>query len=389
MSTFKLPDIGEGVQEGEVVKWNVKQGDMVHKDDIIVEVMTDKVTVQIPSPFEGKVMKIYFKEGEIAKVGSALLDIGGSSVDKESQPPQPQERVNKEEPPIATAKEGGEEGSSSAVLAPPAVRKLAREKGIDLSKVKGSGPGGRITVKDLEAFVTAPAEKVTPAAVRPETVTAERRVMELKGLRRLISEKMTKSKRNIPHYAVAEEVKMQELIDFKDKLKSQGINLSFTPFFVKAAVAALREYPFLNARSLEDGNFELLDYYNIGVAVDTVEGLTVAVVKRADKKTLTELSTEIEELANRAREGKLKLEEVRDSTFTVTNVGSIGGIFSTPIINYPEVAIMGVHRIMEGVQGKFMYVTLSADHRLVDGAMAARFISRVKRYLEAPATLLV
>ncbi len=387
MPTFKLPDIGEGVQEGEIVKWNVKQGDLVHKDDIIVEVMTDKVTVQIPSPFEGEVTKLYYKEGEIAKVGTSLLEIGGSS--STTAPTTHEDVVKETSTKTSQIPVKGEAVDSGSVLAPPAVRKLAREKGIELSRVKGTGPSGRITAKDVESYVATPVTEEISAAPKPQTVTVERKVMELKGLRRLISEKMTKSKRNIPHYAVAEEVKMQELIDFKDKLKSQGVALSFTPFFVKAAVAALKEYPYLNARSHEDGNFELLDYYNIGVAVDTVEGLTVAVVKQADKKTLTELSAEIEELAKRAREGKLKLEEVRDSTFTVTNVGSIGGIFSTPIINYPEVAIMGVHRIMDGVQGKFMYVTLSADHRLIDGAMAARFISRVKKYLEAPATLLV
>ncbi|MCW6158536.1 MAG: 2-oxo acid dehydrogenase subunit E2 [Thermoplasmatales archaeon] len=387
MPTFKLPDIGEGVQEGEIVKWNVKQGDLVHKDDVIVEVMTDKVTVQIPSPFEGEVTKLYYKEGEIAKVGTSLLEIGGSS--STTVPTTREEVVKETSTKTSQIPVKGEPADSGSVLAPPAVRKLAREKGIELSRVKGTGPGGRITAKDVESYVATPVTEETSAAPKPQAVTVERKVMELKGLRRLISEKMTKSKRNIPHYAVAEEVKMQELIDFKDKLKLQGVTLSFTPFFVKAAVAALKEYPYLNARSHEDGNFELLDYYNIGVAVDTVEGLTVAVVKQADKKTLTELSAEIEELAKRAREGKLKLEEVRDSTFTVTNVGSIGGIFSTPIINYPEVAIMGIHRIMDGVQGKFMYVTLSADHRLIDGAMAARFISRVKKYLEAPATLLV
>lgn len=380
MPTFKLPDIGEGVQEGEIVKWNVKQGDTVHKDDIIVEIMTDKVTVQIPSPFEGQVTKIYYKEGEIAKVGSSLLDIGEASAGTQKEQVQ---SVIKDK----AASPVQDSGEGASVLAPPAVRKLAREKGVDLSKVKGTGPSGRITAKDVESFASQQVEKTSTAVNRPTAV--ERRVMELKGLRRLISEKMTKSKHNIPHYAVAEEVMMQELLDFKDKLKTQGISLSFTPFFVKACVAALREYPYLNARSLEDGNFELLDYYNVGIAVDTPEGLTVVVVKNADKKTLTEISTEIEDLAKRAREGKLKLDEVKDSTFTVTNVGSIGGIFSTPIINYPEVAILGVHRIMDGQQGKSMFITLSADHRLIDGAMAARFITRVKRYLEAPATLLV
>ena len=270
MPTFKLPDIGEGVQEGEIVKWNVKQGDLVHKDDIIVEVMTDKVTVQIPSPFEGEVTKLYYKEGEIAKVGTSLLEIGGSS--STTAPTTHEEVVKETSTKTSQIPVKGEAVDSGSVLAPPAVRKLAREKGIELSRVKGTGPGGRITAKDVESYVATPVTEEISAASKPQTVTAERKVMELKGLRRLISEKMTKSKRNIPHYAVAEEVKMQELIDFKDKLKSQGVALSFTPFFVKAAVAALKEYPYLNARSREDGNFELLDYYNIGVAVVTISG---------------------------------------------------------------------------------------------------------------------
>jgi pyruvate dehydrogenase E2 component (dihydrolipoamide acetyltransferase) len=378
MSTFKLPDIGEGVQEGEIVKWNVKQGDLVHKDDIIVEVMTDKVTVQIPSPFEGEVTKLYYREGEIAKVGTPLLDIGGTGPTAE-----PERSTIGEEVAKSTVKAEGEQRTTA--IAPPAVRKLAKEKGVDLASVSGSGPNGRITLKDIENFVASNKERER----LPEVVTGGKRVIELKGLRRLISDKMTKSKHNIPHYSVAEEIQMRELIDLKERIKAQGVNISYTPFFVKACVASLKEFPYLNARSLEDGTFEILDYYNIGIAVDTLEGLTVAVVKQADRKSLADLSVEIEDLAKRAREGKLKLDEVKDSTFTVTNVGSIGGIFSTPIINYPEVAILGVHRIIDGPSGKTMYITLSADHRLVDGAMAARFITKVKRYLEAPALMLV
>jgi pyruvate dehydrogenase E2 component (dihydrolipoamide acetyltransferase) len=382
MPTFKLPDIGEGIQEGEIVKWNVKEGDSVNKDAIIVEVMTDKVTVQIPSPFQGKVTKIYYKEGEIAKVGSPLIDIGA-----------PDEPV---------AQNGGESSGITQEARPakvdalaqgtipvsPAVRKLAKERGIELKDVKGTGPNGRITLKDVETF--SPATQKQPAITQTplkgnENIT----VMELKGLRRLISEKMTKSKQTIPHYTVAEEIRMDGLVSLREQLKNSGINVSFTPFFVRASVLALKEFPYLNARSREDGTFEILKYYNIGIAIDTNDGLTVAVVKDADKKTISAISSDINELAQRAREGKLKLEEVKDSTFTVTNVGSIGGIFSTPIINYPEVAILGVHRIIESPAGKSMYITLSADHRIVDGALAARFIMKVKGYLEAPITMMV
>ncbi|MEM0140623.1 MAG: dihydrolipoamide acetyltransferase family protein [Thermoplasmatales archaeon] len=373
MPTFKLPDIGEGVQEGEIVKWNVKEGDQVHKDDIIVEVMTDKVTVQIPSPYEGKVSRIYVKQGEIAKVGSPLIDIGASSGEAARIPTEAASAASQQMEKVAQ--------DEDKVLAPPAVRKLAHEMGIDLAKVKGSGSEGRITLQDVKSY----GKQASPEAAP----TPEGNILELKGLRRLISEKMSKSKQVIPHYAVAEEVKMDALYSMREKLKELGVTVSYTPFFVKASVLALKEYPYLNARSTEDGKFEILNYYNIGIAIDTPDGLTVAVVKNADKKTITNIYKEIEDLAGRAREGKLRLDEVKDSTFTVTNVGSIGGIFSTPIINYPEVAILGVHRIMDTPSGKSMFITLSADHRLVDGALAARFIVKVKKYLEEPSYMLV
>jgi len=382
MSIFKLPDIGEGVQEGEIVKWNVKEGDTVKKDDIIVEVMTDKVTVQIPSPMEGKVLKIYHKEGDITKVGEPLIDIGNEV----SETPLDEGEMKSENKVSEKIIEAGSE-ESMRVLAPPGIRKLAREKGIDLTKIKGSGPNGRIMLSDIESL-----NEVSPPIIntgRIQEITKNSEIVEMKGLRRIISEKMTKSKSTIPHYSVAEEIDASELLKIRETLKSNGINVSFTPFFVKAAVLALKEFPYLNARSLDSGKYEILKYYNIGVAVDTQEGLTVAVIKNADRKSIVEISKEVEDLASRAREGKLKLEEVKDSTFTVTNVGSIGGIFSTPIINYPEVAIMGVHRIREMPNGKYMFITLSADHRLIDGAMAARFIVKVKKYLEVPVTVMV
>jgi len=382
MSTFKLPDIGEGVQEGEIVKWNVKEGDTVKKDQIIVEVMTDKVTVQIPSPLEGKVLKIYHKEGDIARVGEPLIEIGNGVSEIQSDKSEVKSEDKIPEKKLETKSE-----ENMRVLAPPGIRRMARERGIDLTRIKGSGPNGRIMLSDIESF-----NEVSPPVDNKERIQEIKKnseIVEMKGLRRIISEKMTKSKSIIPHYSVAEEVDVSELLKIRETLKANGINVSFTPFFVKAAVLALKEFPYLNARSLDDGKFELLKYYNIGIAVDTQEGLTVAVIKNADRKSIVEIAREIEDLASRAREGKLKLEEVKDSTFTVTNVGSIGGIFSTPIINYPEVAILGVHRVRELPNGKYMFITLSADHRLIDGAMAARFIVKVKKYLEVPVTVMV
>lgn len=382
MSIFKLPDIGEGVQEGEIVKWNVKEGDLVKKDEIIVEVMTDKVTVQIPSPLEGKVLKIYHKEGDVTKVGEPLIEIGeeiGGITEKEEESP----AENKAQEEVAELKHE----EKNTVLAPPGIRRMAKERGIDLSKIRGSGPNGRITLSDIESFNDKSSSIGKVESEREIEKSSE--IVEMRGLRRIISEKMVKSKSTIPHYSVAEEVDVSELLKIRETLKANGINVSFTPFFVKAAVLALKEFPYLNARSLENGGYEILKYYNIGIAVDTQEGLTVAVIKNADRKSITEIAREVEDLASRAREGKLKLEEVKDSTFTVTNVGSIGGIFSTPIINYPEVAILGVHRVRDMPNGKYMFITLSADHRLIDGAMAARFIVKVKKYLEVPVTVLV
>ncbi len=392
MVTFKLPDIGEGIQEGEIVKWYVKEGDHVKKNDIIVEVMTDKVTVQIPSPFEGRVEKIYYKTGEIAKVGTPLVDFSTSESIKETE-------TNKSEYiQQVEAKEVKENLSEKPtmeygrVLAAPAIRKKARELGIDLSRINGTGENGRITTEDFNKYLSQMSQKkveVSPAAMTTTSTKPAGKRFEMHGLRRLISEKMTKSKQTIPHFTVAEDVNVTSLVEIRENLKKSNYNISFTPFFVIASVKALKEFPYLNARCLEDGSYEILEYYNIGIAVDTPDGLTVAVVKDADKKSLLQLSNEISDLAERARNNKLKLDEVKDSTFTVTNVGPIGGIFSTPIINYPEVAILGVHRVRDEPNGKFMYITLSADHRLIDGAMAARFIMKVKNYLENPITLLV
>ncbi len=395
MVTFKLPDIGEGIQEGEIVKWYVKEGDNVKKNDIIVEVMTDKVTVQIPSPFEGRVGKIYYKTGELAKVGSPLVDII-SSEEKVAEIPRPSEEKKEKAPsiPSQTTVEREAVEYPSRVLASPAIRKRARELGIDLSKISGTGLGGRITTEDFLSYVESIKNK-PPTATEVETSkltpqsSGTSQHLELHGLRRIISEKMVKSKYTIPHYAVAEDVDVTELVSLRENLKRSDINVSFTPFFVIAATKALKEFPYLNARCLEDGSYELLNYYNIGIAIDTPDGLTVAVVKNADSKKLTQIAAEIVDLAERARSNKLKLDEVKDSTFTVTNVGSIGGIFSTPIINYPEVAILGVHRVREENGRKKMFITLSADHRLIDGAMAARFIVRIKNYLENPITMLV
>jgi len=301
------------------------------------------------------------------------------------------------------------------------VRRIARERGIRLSDMRGSGPNGRVTLEDLEGEAPAPpaareqpreepaaaeapkAEEKIPVSepeaparkpAETEALSENEEILVPKGLRRLIFEKMTKSKQIIPHFTIFEEINVGPIRENVEKLKRDGITVTFTPFFVKAAALALKDFPYLNATYDEENRrYILKKYYNIGVAIDTPDGLTVAVAKGVGRKSLVALSSEISDLAGRARENKLKLDEVQGSTFTVTNVGSIAGIMSTPIINYPEVAILGVHRTLteigkDGVEKEKMYLSLSCDHRLVDGAVAARFIKRLKGLLEEPILIL-
>ena len=402
MYSFKLPDIGEGVSEGEIVKWHVKEGDHVSREQDMVEVMTDKVTVKIPSPVEGTVKKILFQEGQVVTVGSEMIVIDSGETAPEEKPVAREAATPVEAPPAAAAQPAG-----GRVLASPAVRRIAREKGIDLSGLTGSAQNGRITLDDLEKHIERGAEKVAepvtqvkkePAQVQqvrePVLENPQDEILEPRGLRRIIFENMTKSKQIIPHFTVVEEVDMTRISTMISDLASMDTKVTYTSFFVKACTVALKEYPYLNAIYNETSrNYTLRKSYNIGMAVDTPNGLTVAVVKNADTKSLLKIASEIADLASRARTSDLKLSEVQDSTFTVTNVGTIGGLMSTPIINFPEVAILGVHRIRkvkeDGEERMKTYLSLSCDHRLIDGAMATRFLVRVKQILEKPEYFLV
>lgn len=405
MFKFKLPDIGEGVTEGEIVKWHVKAGDDIAVDQEMVEIMTDKVTVQIPSPVGGKVVSVLYEEGQVVQVGEVLIEIQTSGEPMEEAPAptvEVTEEKVEEEAPVET-----HELPSGLVLASPAVRRIAREKGIELVKVKGSGDHGRVTLDDLENYN--PEEQVEKAPEpRAETVeeparierkpapvvSGEDEILEPRGLRRLIFEKMTKSKQVIPHFTVVEEVDLTRLGQSMDAFAKMEKKITFTSFFLKASSLALKEYPYLNAIYNEDArNYTLRKQYNIGVAVDTPDGLTVPVIMGVDMKNLFEIGDELRDLAGRARKNQLKLNEVQNATFTVSNVGTIGGIMSTPIINYPEVAILGVHRILKnkyrGRETLKTNLSLSCDHRLIDGAMATRFLVRIKEFLEDPEYLLV
>ena len=405
---LKLPDLGEGVVEGEIVKWLVKPGDMVAEDQMVLEIMTDKATVEIPTKLTGKVSEICFKEGEIAKVGAVVMRLEGDGKAKAS-PAAAAPKVAVAAPAPAAAKVSAPAYAApvvnnAEVFAAPAVRKLAREKNVPLQQVRATGPGGRILLEDVERF-----QPGMGATVGFSTGTRGQRVEEkvpVRGMRRKIVEKMALSKRTAAHFTYVEECDVTELSEFRQKLKpyaeKRGVKVTYMPFITKAAVMALKDFPDLNATLVEENGHpvEIIykKYYNIGVAVDTDDGLTVPVLKDADCKGIFEIAGEIAQLSQKAKDKKLASADLQEGTFTITNAGNIGGLLATPIINYPEVAIMGVHQIkkrpvvMADDQirvREIMYLSLSLDHRVVDGAVAARFMNRVVSLLQDPKMLMM
>jgi pyruvate dehydrogenase E2 component (dihydrolipoamide acetyltransferase) len=403
---FRLPDIGEGVAEGEVVKWLVKEGADVKENDPLVEIMTDKVNVEIPSPKKGTVLKLMAKEGEVVKVGQVLLAIGEkgeqttTTTATASTPETPTPSQVKTEVVVPTTSTAAVLKKPQEILATPATRKLARDLDVDLSLVQGTGPGGRIIDEDVHRFKKSGAETLTATATAPEKASREERI-PLRGIRRKIAERMVKSVHTAAHVTHVDEVDMTEIVQLRERTnesaEKRGVKLTFLPFIIKALIPALKQYPYLNA-TLDDAKEEIVlkRYYNIGIATNTMQGLVVPVLKDADHKSITQLAEEIAKLSERARTGHLTLDEIQSSTFTITNVGGIGGVFATPIINYPEVAILGVHKITKRpivkdnqiVIREMTYLSLSFDHRVLDGAMAAEFVNVIKKYLEDPKLLL-
>lgn len=420
---FKMPDIGEGVAEGEIIRWMTKEGDKVTEDQPILEVMTDKVNVQIPSPRTGTVTRIAVKEGEVAKVGQTIMviDEGGEGASQTS-PSQPQlSRPSSGPAPSAPVQQVQPRGPPAFVLATPATRKLARELNVDISTLAGSGSQGRVTDEDvrragttLGAPTPVPAAMQVPHSPMPPTVQqtpppapvvsthpGREELIPLRGIRKTIAERMVKSQQTAAQVTHIDEVDVTELVILKDALKEsaekRGVHLTYLPFIIKALVPALREYPYLNASLDEqDRNIVLKKYYNMGIATDTEQGLIVFVIKDVDTKDVFELAAEIDRLSEKARKGGLTLDEVRGSTFTITNVGAIGGLFATPIINLPEVAILGLAKIAKrpvAREGKVevrdtTYLSLTFDHRVLDGAYAARFTVRVIETLQETRKLL-
>jgi pyruvate dehydrogenase E2 component (dihydrolipoamide acetyltransferase) len=406
---FKLPDIGEGVHEGEVVKWFVREGDPIKENDPVVEVMTDKVTVQIPSPVTGKILQLRAKEGEVVKVGATLVVFGEAGETATANPgpvARPTAPLPGPSPSAPSPAQAAPPPGSREPQAAPAVRRLAKELNVNLAAIRGSGPQGRITDDDVKraartpAVAPKPAVSVAPAAA-PSPARGEERI-PIHGLRKRIFEKMAKSNAMVAPFTYVEEVDMSQLVHLRDHLKEtaerKGTKLTFLPFFIKAVLGSLKEFPTMNA-SVDDERGEIVvkKYYNIGIATATDEGLTVTVVHDADKKDLWALAKEIERLSNLAREKRLALEDVLGSTFTITSLGKDGGVLATPIVNWPEVAILGVHKIEKRPVVRNDQVTIrdmmnlscSFDHRVIDGHVGAAFVQNVRSSLEHPALLFV
>ena len=457
---FKLPDIGEGVVEGEIVKWLVKAGDEVSEDQPLVEVMTDKATVTIPSPRRGKVVKVVGKEGETAKVHETLLvlEVDGAAGDVaqqhapptgQSAPSLPAQQAGSPAPlstapgparttqvpapsaPAATSRRGDDDaprpmasgapsygqapsapGTSGngeergKVLATPVTRKMAREMGVDLGRVQGTGPLGRVMKTDVLAYVEQQGVPQPQQARRPVPQTrpsgGEERI-PLRGLRKRIAEAMVKSKSTAPHFTFVEECDTKALTALRARLNERleardEAKLSYLPFIAKALVAAFRSYPHLNA-NMDEAKQELVvkNDVNLGFGAATEQGLTVFVVKDVEQLTLRQVGAEIDRLAKAAREQKLAIHELQGGTFTITSLGRDGGIMATPIIHHPEVAILGVHKIKQtpvvgkggNIEvGERMNLSCSFDHRVIDGHVGAAFLYEVIRGLEAPEVLL-
>ncbi|SDY17057.1 dihydrolipoamide acetyltransferase family protein [Thermoactinomyces sp. DSM 45892] len=437
---FQLPDVGEGIHEGEVVKLFVKPGDKIEEFEPFAEIQTDKAVVEIPSPVTGVVKELKVEEGQIAIVHSviAVIDAEGevAAVEgaEEASPVEevPAEEVAKDALPAQPSTTAAyEEGTSHInVKAMPSVRKMARDMGVDLTRVKGTGKNGRVLAEDVKAFATggtteevvlptealpatesveetpqATSAPATPAPKAPKAPleshgTEER--MPLRGIRRTIAKRMVESKHTAPHVTIMDEIDVTELIELrtwaKDEAAKANVKLTYLPFIMKAVVSALKEFPMLNA-SIDDAAEEIVvkKYYHIGMAAATDNGLMVPVLRDADRKSIFQLAQEVTDKAGRAREMKLTADELKGSTFSISSLGNLGGQSFTPIINHPEVAILGVGSIEQKpvvVDGEIvirsmMHVSVSFDHRLIDGDLAARFISKLKKLLSSPKLLMM
>jgi pyruvate dehydrogenase E2 component (dihydrolipoamide acetyltransferase)/2-oxoisovalerate dehydrogenase E2 component (dihydrolipoyl transacylase) len=402
---FALPEIGEGVLEAELTAWLVKPGDAVRRGQGLMEVMTDKAAMEVPAPFAGTVAALKAEPGQKIKVGQAVLTYAPAGSPAGAPAPAP-EAAPRPLAPAAAAVNGPAVAAPVnrlAMKASPSVRRMARELGLDLAAIHGSGPAGRVLVEDLAAVVRPPAGRERPAAPKPPDYGTPGTRVKLQGLRRIIAERMALAKRTIPDYSYVDECDVTDLVRLRESLRPvyarAGVKLTYLAFFVKAAAAALKEVPLVNA-SLDEGAGEIVlhDRYDVGVAVATPGGLVVTVVRDADKKDLGAVAREVQRLSEAARAGRARREELTGSTFTVTSVGNIGGLFSTPILNPPEVGILGVGRVVKRPvfdaagrvrPAEMVYFSFTFDHRVVDGAVGAAFANALIRQVQNSAALLL
>jgi len=439
MFMFELPEIGEGVVEGEIQAWLVEVGDVVAADQPICEVMTDKATVELSTPQGGRIARLHGEPGDIIKVHTPLAEIetGDAAASPAASAPAPTPAAPVVPAPVVPAPVAPAPRAPAPIPAPPprsaapaaapvpapprgdgrsiatpAVRRHARELGLDINAVTGTGASGRVTRDDLDTFsapapVAAAAPIAAPALPQSNAVpSGKEEHIKIIGLRRKIAEQMTKSMQTAPHFTYVDEVDMTSLVELRKRLKprakDRGVKLTYLPFIMKALCVVFREFPNANANVIEDP-FTLVvkGDVNIGIATDTPNGLFVPVINNVEQKSILQLAAEIVDLTQRTREGKARLEELQGGTFTITSVGNIGGMFATPIINNPEVAILGVNKIhkrpvVRTVDGEdtivirqMLYLSSSFDHRILDGAVAARFTTALKQLLEDPDALML
>lgn len=392
LKEFRFPDVGEGIAEGEIVRWLVQEGDSIKEDQELVEVETDKAVITLNSPYTGKIEKLCGSEGEIIKVGSLLTTIQEQAEKSSEAEPEKKDSGSV----VGSLGEDEEIAIARPILATPAVRALAKEMKVDLARIRGTGPGGRITKEDLERDEIRIAEPQGAAADAFGPVEK----VPLRGLRRTIAKRMAEASKHVAEVTIWEDADITALEQLRGEerkfAQTQGVKLTYLPYLIKASIAALKAHPYLNA-SLDEqsGEIVLKKYYNIGIAVDTPDGLIVFVIKEADKKNILDLAREGAVLAEKARQRKIDLPELRGSAFTITNYGVVGASYGTPIINHPEVAILGLGKIEDRavvrngqiVIRKIMPLSLAFDHRVIDGVEAGRFLGVVIEHLENPALM--
>lgn len=411
---FNFPDLGEGLEEGTIMEWYVKAGQYVKMGDSLVQMETDKVVADIPSPKDGIIAQLFGDEGDVVKVGSPLviIELVGEAAEKETDEDAGAvvgtlEVAGKKDAIMASSDEGRK------VLATPVARAMAKQLGIDINEISGSGPSGRVKKEDILNFndqnkystPQADADKSSTSFVSDESFKSTAEDVTYKPLtqiRKTIAKNMLQSKHNAAHMSVFEEVEISGLMDvrarYKQRFADKGVKLTYLPFIVKAVAQALKHHPQLNSQiDTENNRMIYRNRYHIAIAVDAPDGLVVPVIRDADKLSIFQIAGQIGELANKARTRKLTLDDLKDGCFSITSFGSFGGIFATPVLNYPQAGILGIGRILktpvvkddEIVVGNIMPLSLTVDHRIVDGGETTRFIYKIMEYLTDPISFLM